>query len=798
MKNVTNMMISMSSMMAIITTMLLLDSVPLTLGYVTQSNKKLSITLSATSMESSKSPFSKISSVLSDLLPDNKLSSSSSSRTILNPTEPESLFSKARTIINTDFGLQDPSLLDNDNFIWYGPSLYGKGLTKDDYLAASNFFNLRETFPDLDYRAHDFRIDSKDALTVRLSVRTVGTMRGDLRLRTDTIPANGKRMICPPEAISMTFDSKGDKLLKLCTGYCMDRLVGNTNGQCGVRAAATVAGIPPSEFDIYPPIVVFYRFFGRNIDPVDVDDSTKSNFIAPFPETVMIQLAKGVLAADNGASDPDLLSNSFTFCGPYVGPLKKDDFVKAFSNFNLKAAFTDLDEEYSNFRVDPFDPYRVWVDTRGSGTNTGSLAGKPPTGKTFQNPPEAASLTFDDDGFCTRLTAGVAMDPTLGNTGGLGGVYGIFYGIGSPLPDFVTRPIPEIVGRLKKSLLSPFTGIGVDDYGPSSSTATAVTTASSLLAKPQTTKSSKLPSPPKKPPATSQSPLEKMQQSSSTTSTPIKKTTPPPSKPKPPAPGSKEAIASAQKAMKAAKPRASINILGLDIPLGVAEEGKSVKSAAKKTTPQPPKPKPIVKKSAVIPPPKPIKTPKPGSKQAIAAAEKAMKTAKPRASINIFTMGGGGGGSSSSSNNQAKAIKTKAAPKPKPSPSTPTKKIIPTKQQVEKKKKALKEAEKVMKDASPRATISLFGIGKPTTDATATTTKPSTSKPVPSAATKSAANMPSLKNWGVNKDKSITGQVFGSSGFKNGSEITTSIISSGEFKAGSTVTTSSGSRYLLK
>ena len=63
---------------------------------------------------------------------------------------------------------------------------------------------IRSTFPDLDYRAHDFRIDSRDSLTVRLTARTVGTMRGDLRLRTETIPANGKRMICPPGKFTLS------------------------------------------------------------------------------------------------------------------------------------------------------------------------------------------------------------------------------------------------------------------------------------------------------------------------------------------------------------------------------------------------------------------------------------------------------------------------------------------------------------------------------------------------------------------------------------------------------------------
>merc|ERR1712127_202752 len=146
--------------------------------------------------------------------------------------------------------------------------------------------------------------------------------------------------------------------------------------------------------------------------PVKQLDEPK-NFLAPFPETVMVQLAKGVLAADNGASDPTLLSEDFTFCAPIVGPLDKDTFVKAFSGFGLREAFPDSIDNSSNFRVDPYDPYRVWFDTKARGTWTGGqLLNNPANGKMFQSPPEVASYTFDDDGFCTRMTAGYVMDPT--------------------------------------------------------------------------------------------------------------------------------------------------------------------------------------------------------------------------------------------------------------------------------------------------------------------------------------------------------------------------------------------------
>jgi hypothetical protein len=212
----------------------------------------------------------------------------------------------------------------------------------------------------------------------------------------------------------MTFDPRTGKLKKLCSGFTMDRLVGNTKGLCGVMAAAVIAGSEPSIWDIYPPTVVAQRFFGRKPKQIEDASTTNTPTLAPFPETVMIQLAKGVIAANNGASDPDLLAPSFTFCGPLVGPIDKDAFIKAFGSFKLNTAFPDLDVDYQNFRVDPFDPFRVWVDVRATGTNTGAFLDKEPTGKSVATPPEAVSFTFDTEGFCTRLTAGVVMDPSLG------------------------------------------------------------------------------------------------------------------------------------------------------------------------------------------------------------------------------------------------------------------------------------------------------------------------------------------------------------------------------------------------
>jgi hypothetical protein len=253
---------------------------------------------------------------------------------------PDALFAKAKTLLNADLGVADESLLADDATFVYisgAPNTLGQVLNKEDYLAAAQFFNLRETFPDLDYRAHDFRIvdsleDEGRGLTVRVTARVVGSMRGPLRLRTETLEATGRRMVCPPEAITMTFDPITGRVTKLCAGFALDRLAGNTNGLCGVLGAAVIAGAPPSEWEIFPPSVVVKRFFSRTVRQLEEPQT----FVAPFPETVMISLAKGVIAAQNGIEDPDLLSDNFSYCSPAVGPLRKEEFLRVYEGFNLQ------------------------------------------------------------------------------------------------------------------------------------------------------------------------------------------------------------------------------------------------------------------------------------------------------------------------------------------------------------------------------------------------------------------------------------------------------------------------------
>lgn len=157
----------------------------------------------------------------------------------------------------------------------------------------------------------------------------------------------------------------------------------------------------------------------------------------PIKPEDLIKLAKVYLAYDQGTEKPEMLAEDFEFAGPVVGPLGRAQYLKAVGGFDFASAFPDFNPEWHHFRVDPFEPSRVWMTARGYGTNT--KAGSNPlfktaTGKKYVNPPQACSLRFNEDGLVNQYTIGYVMDRRIGNTGGLGGIYGILYAIGKALP----------------------------------------------------------------------------------------------------------------------------------------------------------------------------------------------------------------------------------------------------------------------------------------------------------------------------------------------------------------------------
>jgi hypothetical protein len=77
-----------------------------------------------------------------------------------------------------------------------------------------------------------------------------------------------------------------------------------------------------------------------------------------------------------------------------------------------------------------------------------------------------------------------------------------------------------------------------------------------------------------------------------------------------------------------------------------------------------------------------------------------------------------------------------------------------------------------------------------------TETKPAQSSPW-SFFAPTAIEIPEVSRWKQNRDGSITGYIYNSKSFKDGTRVTTSPVP-GSAKAGTTVRTGSGSQYSLK
>merc|ERR1719491_2561082 len=168
-----------------------------------------------------------------------------------------------------------------------------------------------------------------------------------------------------------------------------------------------------------------------------------------LPADEMILIAKKFLASSGGlGGDPEMLSSDFKFEGPVVGPLPKQEFVDAIGSVDFAGAFPEFVSEFYGFHVDPFEGDRVWYTARGRGKNTGPLIPFVPeksgTGKMLVNPPQVCSITIDHStGLISKYTIGYVVDRTIGNTGGLGGLYGVLYALGRPFPFPEANPWQE-------------------------------------------------------------------------------------------------------------------------------------------------------------------------------------------------------------------------------------------------------------------------------------------------------------------------------------------------------------------
>jgi hypothetical protein len=161
----------------------------------------------------------------------------------------------------------------------------------------------------------------------------------------------------------------------------------------------------------------------------------KSTF--PIAPDDLIARAKKVLSPEieiGTKDDGACIADDFEFVAAVVGPLPKDEYLAALKSFSLKDSF-ELTQNYYGFSVDPMQTNRVWFFTRQVAKHIAPFMGAKPedTKENLELPPQLLHMDFNADGLVKEFGF-YTVDRRQGNTGGLGGAFGFFYGVGKPLP----------------------------------------------------------------------------------------------------------------------------------------------------------------------------------------------------------------------------------------------------------------------------------------------------------------------------------------------------------------------------
>eukprot|EP00640_Fibrocapsa_japonica_P003041 CAMPEP_0113938812 /NCGR_PEP_ID=MMETSP1339-20121228/5235_1 /TAXON_ID=94617 /ORGANISM="Fibrocapsa japonica" /LENGTH=261 /DNA_ID=CAMNT_0000942099 /DNA_START=26 /DNA_END=811 /DNA_ORIENTATION=- /assembly_acc=CAM_ASM_000762 len=161
----------------------------------------------------------------------------------------------------------------------------------------------------------------------------------------------------------------------------------------------------------------------------------KSTF--PIAQEDLITRAKEVLSPEIGLGTKDggaCIADDFEFVAAVVGPLGKDEYLGALNSFALEDSF-DITQNYYGFSVDPMQTNRVWFFTRQVAKQIAPFLGAKPedTKGNLELPPQLFHIDFKEDGLIKEFGF-YTVDRRQGNTGGLGGAFGYFYGVGKPLP----------------------------------------------------------------------------------------------------------------------------------------------------------------------------------------------------------------------------------------------------------------------------------------------------------------------------------------------------------------------------
>ena len=367
------------------------------------------------------------------------------------------LVSVVKTFAASNLGAANPSLL-SDDFVCSGPDFvvgrkdsYVAGLTKETQV-------FQAALPDFDLRPYGFMVDETRPDTVWFKIRPRGTATGPFAYKGEVYAPNDQTVELPIQQLSVTV--RGGKVSRVTAGYSVDKQSGNTGGLMGPQGVLYALGEKPSPFSYLPLAVALGQLVGRTRKP-----PARVARASPFPEPVMFSLAKRVAETSYGAEEPDLLTRDFTFSAPLVGPLTKDAHVRRSNAAGIKAGLPDLKVELYNFEIDAFDPERVWLILKASGTQTramlgpdGSVVKAAPDGATaprYESAPEAVSISLNEKGLCYRATAGYVLDKEVGNTKGLGGALGLLEAVGAGRPFFETRTLGDVPRLLTEAVAPP-------------------------------------------------------------------------------------------------------------------------------------------------------------------------------------------------------------------------------------------------------------------------------------------------------------------------------------------------------
>jgi hypothetical protein len=177
---------------------------------------------------------------------------------------------------------------------------------------------------------------------------------------------------------------------------------------------------------------------------VDLLEAYASSTFPIRPDSLLIR-AREVLSPEIEIGTKDggaCLSPDFEFVAAVVGPIPRDEYLEALATFKLGDSF-DIEQNYFGFTVDPIQTNRVWFFTRQVARHVAPFMGASPAntndGGVLTLPPQLMHMDFDPDGL-VREFGFYTVDRRQGNTGGLGGAFGYFYGVGRPLPIPECRP----------------------------------------------------------------------------------------------------------------------------------------------------------------------------------------------------------------------------------------------------------------------------------------------------------------------------------------------------------------------